>query len=149
MERILPAQLDSCGCRSKPNWIVIDDDSVMRWQAIDIGEWEEIRICPICANTWLAAWPAEGESPPILCRIFPKSCRKLKELDRAKTFRSYFLSKLEEHFGLLQEQKADCRKVRCTRKRIAGTGYCLEHLIAERFGRSFAHLGNPEETIDE
>ena len=121
----------------------------MRWQAIDIGEWEEIRLCPICGNTWLAAWMAEGESPPILCRIFPEKTRRLKEIDRAKTFRTYCLSKLEEHFGSLQEQKSDCRKVRCNRKRIEGTGYCLEHLIAERFGRPFAYLGNSEETIDE
>lgn len=148
MERTQPAKPQSCACKSRPNWKEIEDDSVMRWQAIDIGEWEEIRVCPICGSTWLAAWPAEGESPPVLLRIHPEKCRKLKELDRVKTFRTYFLSKLEEHFGPLQEQKNSCRKVRCERKRILGTGYCLEHLIAERFGRSFATLGNPDETID-
>jgi hypothetical protein len=139
----------TCSCRSRPAWAPIEDDLIMHWQTVDIGEWEELRQCPECASTWLAVWLDEGESPPILCRPVPSHIKRLRELDKAATLRPYCLTKLEEHLGDLREQKLTCRKVRCSRKRIATTGYCIEHLIAERFGRHFARLGNPEETSDE
>lgn len=149
MERIPLGKADPCNCRFRPNWAPIENETVMHWQAIDIGEWEEIRVCPDCQQTWLTAWPLEGEAPPILCKILPERTKKLKELDRVATYRSYCLSKLEEHLGTIQEQRQDCRKVSCRRKRIVGTSYCIEHLIAERFGRQFAALGSPDETLDE
>ena len=76
----------------------------------------------------------------ILCRPQPVSARRLREIDRASTLRAYCLSRLEDHFGELRERKISCRKVNCGRRRLAGTNYCLEHLIAERFGRHLAKL---------
>ena len=90
--------------------------------------------------TWLAVWPEEGESPPILCRPRPVGTRKLRELDHAGTMRQYCLARLEEHLGEIKESKASCRKVNCDRRRLAGSTYCVEHLIAEQFGRYLAHL---------
>ena len=136
----------SCACADRADWAVIEDDAVMRWQAIDIAEWEELRQCPDCGATWLAAWPEEGESPPILCRPKPPGVRKLRELDHPGTLRQYCLARLEEHFGELKERKAACRKVDCGRNRLAGSTYCLEHLIAEQFGRHLARLGDSEVT---
>jgi hypothetical protein len=54
--------------------------------------------------------------------------------------RAYCLARLEEHFGELRERKLECRKVGCTRKRLFGTNYCVEHAIAQRFGRHLAKL---------
>ena len=130
----------TCTCGKRPDWAVIEDDAVMRWQAIDIAEWEELRQCPDCGATWLAAWPEEGESPPILCRPKPDGTRKLRDLDHPATLRAYCLARLEEHFGEIKERKASCRKVNCNRNRLAGSTYCLEHLIAEQFGRHLARL---------
>jgi hypothetical protein len=113
----------------------------MRWLAIDIGEWEEIRQCPECGAAWLATWPEESEAPPVLCRPKPLGTRKLRDLDHAATLRPYCLARLEEQLGELKERKADCRKVNCSRHRLAGSTYCLEHLIAERFGKDLAKLG--------
>ncbi len=62
---------------------------------------------------------------------------------RAATLRAYCLSRLEDFYGELRERKISCRKVACDRRRLAGTNYCLEHLIAERFGR---HLSKLEQT---
>jgi hypothetical protein len=135
----------TCSCAERPDWATIDDDNVMRWLAIDIAEWEELRECPDCGTTWLAFWPEEGESPPILCRPLPPRTRKLKELDHPRTLRQYCLHRLEEHLGEIKERRSSCRKVRCQRNRLAGTTYCLEHLIAEQFGRHLAQLdGGPE-----
>lgn len=133
----------ACGCPSRPDWARITNDDVMRWPAIDIGEWEELRQCPECGGAWLAVWPEEGEGPPILCRPKPLSAHKLRDLDRASTLRPYCLARLEDHLGQLKERKAPCRKVDCPRKRLAGSTYCLEHLIAEQFGRHLARLGEP------
>ena len=130
----------TCTCAERPDWAVIDDDAIMRWPAIDIGEWEELRQCPECERTWLAAWPEEGEGPPILCRVRPAGTRKLRELDHATTMRQYCLARLAEHLGEIKESKASCRKVNCDRRRLAGSSYCVEHLIAEQFGRYLAHL---------
>ena len=47
---------------------------------------------------------------------------------------------LEEHLGPLKERKLECRKVGCARKRLDGSNYCVEHLIADRFGRHLAKL---------
>ncbi len=112
----------------------------MRWPAIDIGEWEELRQCPECDRAWLAVWPEEGEGPPILCRVRPAGTRRLRELDRPATLRPYCVARLAEHLGEIKESKASCRKVNCDRRRLLGSSYCVEHLIAEQFGRSLARL---------
>jgi hypothetical protein len=135
-----------CACEDWPDWARIEDDKVMHWQAVDIGEWEELRQCPECGGLWLAVWPEEGESPPILCRPLPPGIKKLRELDRASTLRPYCLARLEDHLGEIKERKASCRKVNCSRKRLSGSGYCLEHIIAEMFGRHLARLGSLDET---
>ncbi len=95
---------------------------------------------PGCGRLWLAAWPEEVEGGMILCSPEPTSARRLKDIDRAATLRAYCLARLEEHFGPLRERKLDCRKVGCTRKRIEGANYCVEHVIADRFGRHLARL---------
>jgi hypothetical protein len=130
----------SCACASRPDWAPINDDNVMRWPAIDIGEWEELRQCPECSGVWLAVWPEEGEAPPILCRPRPMAARKLRDIDHPTTLRPYCLARLEDHLGEIKERKAPCRKVECRRHRLAGSTYCLEHLIAEQFGRHLARL---------
>lgn len=134
-----------CACGKRVDWAVIEDDEVMRWQAIDIAEWEEIRQCPDCGTTWLAVWPEESEAPPILCRPRPPGVRRLRDIDHPVTLRSYCLAKLEEQLGEVKERRASCRKVNCSGGRIAGTTYCLEHLIAERFGRHLARLNASDE----
>jgi hypothetical protein len=135
-----------CLCAVRPDWALIEDDAVMRWPAIDIGEWEELRQCPDCGATWLAYWPEEGESPPILCRPRPVGSRKLRDLDYPGTLRPYCLAKLEGQLGELKERKALCRRVDCGRNRLAGSTYCLEHLIAEQFGRHLARLATADGT---
>ncbi len=132
----------ACPCTKRPDCGPVEDE-VMRWPAVDIGEWEELRQCPTCGATWLAAWPEESESPPILCRPRPKAARRLRDLDRAATMRPYCLARLEDQLGALKEHKAACRKVNCTRHRVGGSTYCIEHLIAERFGKELARLGDP------
>jgi len=120
----------------------------MRWLAVDIAEWEELRQCPECSATWLAVWPEESESQPILCRPQPLAAKKIRDIDHPATMRPYCMARLEEHLGQIKELKATCCKVRCNRKRLAGTTYCLEHLIAEQFGRHLARLGSPDDTSD-
>jgi hypothetical protein len=113
----------------------------MQWPVIELAEWEELRQCPGCGRHWLAVWPEEVEGGMILCRPQPATARRLRDIDRATTLRAYCLSRLEDHFGgELRERKIDCRKVGCTRKRLNGTNYCIEHVIAERFGRQLAKL---------
>jgi hypothetical protein len=129
-----------CACTKRPAWARIEDDSVMRWPVAEIAEWEELRHCPECGRSWLTLWPEEAEAPPILCRPQPDGTRRLRDVDHAATLRKYCLSRLEEHLGELKEQKVPCKKVDCERRRLQGTGYCLEHLIAQRFGRNFAML---------
>jgi len=135
----------ACPCTKRADFATIEDDEVMRWLAIDIGEWEELRQCPECGATWLAVWPEESESPPVLCRPRPEASRKLRDLDHAATMRPYCLARLEEQLGEIKERQANCRKVNCPRHRLAGTTYCLEHLIAERFGKELAQLGDSAE----
>jgi hypothetical protein len=137
-----------CICNQRPDWARIEDDEVMRWPAIDIAEWEELRECPNCGASWLAAWPEESESQPILCRPQPITARKLRDLDHPATMRPYCLARLAEHLGEIKERKTTCCKVKCNRKRLAGSTYCIEHLIAERFGRHLARLGNPDDTLN-
>ncbi len=60
--------------------------------------------------------------------------------------RPYCLARLEEQLGEIKERNAACLKVNCQRRRLAGTTYCLEHLIAERFGRELARLGDGMQT---
>jgi hypothetical protein len=136
----------ACACTKRPDFAPIEDDDVMRWLAVDIGDWEELRQCPECGAAWLAVWPEESESPPVLCRPKPDGTRRLRDLDHAATMRPYCLARLEEQLGEIKERNAVCLKVNCHRRRIAGTTYCLEHLIAERFGRELANLGDSHET---
>ncbi len=76
----------------------------------------------------------------ILCSPEPTSARRLKDIDRAATLRAYCLARLEEHLGPLRERKLACRKAGCDRKRLEGANHCLEHVIADRFGRHLARL---------
>lgn len=115
----------------------------MQWQALELAEWEELRQCPGCSRLWLAVWPDELEGGMILCAPEPRTARRLRDIDRAATLRAYCLARLEEHLGPLRERKLECRKVACTRKRLDGSSYCIEHLIADRFGRHLAKLDGP------
>jgi hypothetical protein len=128
----------ACGCQGRAAWFRIEDDTVLRWPVLEIAEWEELRQCPDCGSLWLHTWPEELDGVPILCRPAPKGARRLREVDRAATLRPYCLARLEEHLGELKEQKQHCKKIECERRRLGGTGYCLEHLIAQRFGRHLA-----------
>jgi hypothetical protein len=132
----------ACPCTKRPDFAPVENDDVMRWLAVDIGEWEELRQCPSCGATWLAVWPEESQSPPILCRPRPQGARRLRDLDRATTMRPYCLARIEEQLGAIKERTAGCRKVNCPRHRLAGSTYCLEHLIAERFGKELARLSD-------
>jgi hypothetical protein len=129
-----------CACSNRPSWSRVDDDSVMQWPVIELAEWEELRQCPDCGRHWLASWPDEVEGGMILCSPEPSSARRLRDIDRAATLRAYCLARLEEHLGPLKERKLECRKVGCVRKRLDGSSYCIEHLIADRFGRHLAKL---------
>jgi hypothetical protein len=129
-----------CACSERPSWARVEDDRVMQWPVVELAEWEELRQCPDCARPWLAIWPDELEGGMILCRPEPATAKRLRDIDRSATLRAYCLARLEEHFGELRERKLDCRKVGCKRKRVANVGYCVEHLIADRFGRHLARL---------
>ena len=129
-----------CPCRARPAWSRVEDDSVMQWPVVELAEWEELRQCPGCNRFWLAAWPEEVEGGMILCSLEPASARRLKEIDRPATLRAYCLARLEEHLGPLRERKMECRKAGCGRKRLERSNYCIEHLIADRFGRHLARL---------
>lgn len=112
----------------------------MRLPVIDLGEWEELRSCPACGRLWLGVWPEELAGGLVVFRPVPEGARRLRDVDRVQTLRAYCLARLEEHHGELREDKLACKKVSCPRKRIRGTGYCIEHLIAERFGRHLARV---------
>ncbi len=116
---------------------------VMRLPVMEIAEWEELRQCPECSTLWLMTWPEELSAGPILCRPQPPAVRRLREIDRAATLRGYCLARIEEHLGEIKEEKMSCKKMACERRRLHGTNYCLEHLIAERFGRQLAMLDRP------
>jgi hypothetical protein len=130
-----------CPCTTRPPWARIEDDAVMRWPVMEMAEWEELRECPECHRPWLTVWPEETEGAPIVCRPKPEGARRLRDIDRADTLRRYCLARLEEHLGELREQKVPCKKIDCERRRLHGASYCLEHLIAQRFGRQLAKLG--------
>jgi hypothetical protein len=130
----------SCDCGQRPSWTRIEDDSVLRWPVVEIAEWEELRQCPQCGAHWLSTWPEELESTPILCRPQPPEARRLRDIDRAATLRAYCLDRLEDHLGQLKEEKRPCKKFDCERKRLRGSSYCVEHLIAQSFGRHLANL---------
>jgi hypothetical protein len=132
-----------CACTERAAWARIEDDTVMRWPVIEMAEWEELRRCPSCGRSWLTVWPEETDGAPILCRPQPESAHRLRDVDQAATLRKYCLARLEEHLGTLKEQKVPCKKVDCERRRLSGTTYCLEHLIAERFGRHLAIFDRP------
>ena len=130
----------TCTCAERPDWAVIDDDAIMRWPAIDIGEWEELRQCPECERTWLAAWPEEGEGPPILCRVRPAGTRKLRDLDHASTMRQYCLARLAEHLGGDQGKQGQLPKGQL-RPEASGRKHLLRRAPHRReFGRYLAHL---------
>jgi hypothetical protein len=133
-------ELSPCSCAGRPAWARVEDDRVMQWPVVELAEWEELRQCPECSRAWLAIWPEELEGGMILCRPEPATAKRLRDIDRASTLRAYCLARLEEHFGELRERKLDCRKVGCERKRLSVASYCVEHLIAERFGRHLAKL---------
>lgn len=132
-----------CSCAARPSWARVDDDGIMQWPVVELAEWEELRQCPGCGRSWLAIWPEELEGGMIFCRPEPSTAKRLRDIDRAATLRAYCLARLEEHFGELKERKLDCRKVGCGRKRLSVANYCVEHLIAERFGRHLAKLDAP------
>jgi hypothetical protein len=134
----------ACGCTTRPNWSRIEDETVLHWPVAEAGDWEELRECPDCGSLWLCAWPEELESNPILCRPIPAGLRRLRELDRIETLRPYCLTRLEEHLGPLKEEKRPCKKLDCERRRIRDTGYCLEHHVAQRFGRQLSRLDRVE-----
>lgn len=137
MDDSLPAQ---CRCLERPAWARSDDDSAIQWPVLELAEWEELRQCPVCGTIWLAVWPEEVEGGMILCRPEPSGARRLRDLDRAASLRGFCLARLEDHYGSLTEKTSLCRKIGCGRKRVATTGYCVEHLIAERFGRHLSRL---------
>ena len=115
----------------------------MQWPVVELAEWEELRRCPTCGEVWLAIWPEDVAGGMVLCRPLPQDAKKLRDVDHASTLRGYCLARLEEHLGTLDEKSTRCRKVSCGGKRIAATGYCIEHLIADRFGRHLAKLDSP------
>jgi len=129
-----------CACTARPSWARIEDEAVMHWPVTEMAEWEELRQCPDCGRAWLTVWPEETEGAPIVCRPKPDGARRLREIDRAATLRKYCLARLEEHLGELKEQKLPCKKVECEGRRLNGSSYCLEHTIAQRFGRQLAML---------
>lgn len=135
-----PANDGPCSCTLRPPWARLDDDAVLKWSVVEVGDWEELRQCPGCGLYWLSTWPEEMEGNPILCRPLPPGVRRLKDLDRMATLRPYCLARLEEHLGELREEKRPCKKVDCEKKRLLGAQYCLEHLIAQRFGRQLSKL---------
>ena len=130
----------ACSCETRAGWARVDDDSVMRWPVVELAEWEELRQCPVCGEVWLATWPEDVAGGMVFCRPVPQTARRLRDVDRAATLRGFCLARLEDHLGPLEERSARCRKAACGGKRIGSTGYCVEHLIADRFGRHLAKL---------
>ncbi|HEY0713170.1 MAG TPA: hypothetical protein VGF45_10880 [Polyangia bacterium] len=129
-----------CQCAARPAWARLEDDTVLHWSVAESGDWEELRECPDCGSLWICAWPEELESNPILCRPLPASTRRLRDVDRIETLRPYCLARLEEHLGPLKDEKRPCKKLGCEFRRIRDTAYCLEHHIAQRFGRQLSRL---------
>lgn len=129
-----------CACQARPAWSPINDDRVLGWAVVESGDWEELRQCPDCGRFWLQAWPEELEGWAILCRPVPATATRLRDIDRVETIRGYCLARLAEHLGEIKEEKTKCAKVTCERKRIRGANLCIEHLIANRFGRQFSRL---------
>jgi hypothetical protein len=138
-----------CDCAQRPAWARIEDDRILRWPVAEIAEWEELRQCPTCGAFWLSTWPEELDGSPILCRPHPPDARRLRDIDRVATLRAYCLARIEDHLGELKEEKRACKKVDCERKRLAGTPYCIEHLIAQRFGRHLTNLDRKREAVPE
>lgn len=135
-----PAPLITCRCSERKSWFRIEDDTVLRWQVLEIAEWEELRECPSCGAVWLQTWPEELETLPILSRPVPAEARRLRDIRRAPTMRPFCLARIEEQLGRIKEERAPCKKIECEARRLQGSSYCLEHLIAEQFGRQLAVL---------
>lgn len=129
-----------CACQARPAWAPINDDRVLEWAVVESGDWEELRQCPDCGAYWLQAWPEELEGWAILCRPQPAGAARLRDIDRIETIRGYCVARLAEHLGEIKEDKAKCAKVTCDRRQVRGTNLCIEHLIAQRFGRQYSRL---------
>lgn len=130
----------ACPCAQRPNWARLDDETVLEWPVVEVGEWEELRQCPACGAHWLCAWPEELENSPILCRPLPPGTHRLRDVNRPESLRPYCLARIEEHLGELREEKRPCKKIDCEHRRLIGSSYCVEHLIAQRFGRHLSKL---------
>jgi hypothetical protein len=136
----VPDDGSPCACTNRPSWARLEDEAVLHWPVIEVGEWEELRQCSECGRHWLTTWPEELDGGPILCRPIPGDSRRLRDVDRMSTLRRYCLARLEEHLGQLREEKRPCKKMGCEGKRLMGTSYCLEHMIAQRSGRQLSKL---------
>ena len=93
--------------------------------------------CPGCGRLAgrLARGPRRRHGP---LQPSPQAARRLRDIDRAATLRGYCLARLEEHFGPLTSANR-LPQSRLPPQRL-GPSYCVEHLIAERFGRHLAKL---------
>ena len=113
----------------------LEDDTVLHWSVLEAGEWEELRECPDCGALWLSAWPEELEANPILCRPLPDRrpppARRRPQRDPAPLLPGPPRGAPRR----AQRGEAPCKKVDCERRRLRDTAYCLEHHIAQRFGR--------------
>ena len=103
----------TCACSQRPTWARLEDEAVLHWPVVEVGEWEELRQCPDCGYHWLTTWPEELDGNPILCRPIPAQSRRLRDIDRLETLRPYCLARLEEHLGQLREEKRPCKKLGC------------------------------------
>ena len=61
----------NCACQTRPDWARISDDEPLTWPVQESGEWEELRLCPVCGRPWLVSWPDALEGGAILCRPRP------------------------------------------------------------------------------
>lgn len=142
---VTAAEPSACACAARPDWARVADDGPLSWVVSEIGEWEELRSCPDCGQPWLMTWPEELEGRAVLCRPRPPGARHLREIDRAETLRGYILARIEEHLGEIKEDKKRCAKQGCTRKCVRRSHFCLEHLIAERYGRQLSRIGRDDD----
>ena len=111
-------------------------DAVAGGRARGVG-----RAAPVSGlrRLWLAAWPEEVEGGMILCSPEPLRRGGSRRSTRAATLRAYCLARLEEHLGRCASGSSTA--ARPAASATAGrANYCLEHLIADRFGRHLARL---------
>ncbi|GEM_PF-941698 len=132
----------SCPCQARPDWARIANDEPLTWAVLESGDWEELRQCPNCNANWLVSWPEALEGGAILCRPRPLGADRLRLVDRGETLRGYLVSRMEEHLGDLKEDKNRCAIAGCPRRCIRRTQYCLDHLIAQRYGRQLSRVAH-------